>query len=338
MSKAAWVAFRAATAIGIALLSILIFRPESPFRAVLAGYLVVCLPTFRRKMMRQRLILVWCAGILGMALDAFFRDAPWLYIGFFVLMVTSLLIVASRSRDLATMTLLLYGISGSMPNTYNIDSEAIYDGFFRALNCSIGILSASIAFLIFPLRKPPVGTANLPIRFPVRDTFFIAVVGAAAICTANLFSSVITSAFVVFGALTWSIALCTQPREAIMARVVGGICGITASIFFISVICFSTNEILYYLASFIAVVWLCTWVGVQYPAWKPFANQFVFYFMVEAIMVPRPVHNLHESILIASSLYLGVVTATLLWFLDRLLRSMERMMEPPPLGDRIQGL
>ena len=58
MSKAAWVACRAATAVAIALLVILILRPESPFRAVLAGYLVVCLPTFRRKMMRQRLLLV----------------------------------------------------------------------------------------------------------------------------------------------------------------------------------------------------------------------------------------------------------------------------------------
>lgn len=338
MSKAAWVAFRGMTAVGIALLTILIFRPESPFRAVLAGYLVVSLPTFRRKMMRQRLLLVWSAGLLGMTLDAFFRDAPWLYIGFFVLMVTALLIVASRSRDLATLTLLLYGISGSMPNSYNINSEAIYDGFFRALNCSIGILSAAVAFMIFPVRKPPVGTGNPPIRFPMRDTFFIAVVGAAAICAANLFSSVITSAFVVFGALTWSIALCTQPREAILARVAGGICGIIASIFFISVICFSTNEILFYLANFMAVVWLCTWVCVQYPLWKPFANQFVFYFMVEAIMVPHPVHDLHETVLIAASLYLGVVTATLLWFADRLFRSVERIMEPPTLGDKLEGL
>ena len=327
MSKAAWVACRAATAVAIALLAILILRPESPFRAVLAGYLVVCLPTFRRKMMRQRLLLVWSAGILGMALDAFFRDAPWLYIGFFVLMVTSLLIVASRSRDLATLTLLLYGISGSMPNSYNVNSGAIYDGIFRALNCSIGILSAAAAFLIFPVRKPPIGTGNPPIRFPVRDTFFIAVVGAAAICAADLFSSVITSAFVVFGALTWSIALCTQPREAILARFVGGLCGIAASALYLSVVCFTSNQILFYLVSFAGVAWICTWIGVRTPAWKPFANQFVFYFMVTAIMVPRPAENLHETILITFSLYLGVVTATLLWFLDRLLRSVERRVE-----------
>lgn len=334
MSKASWVAFRAASAVGIALLMILIFRPDSPFRAVLACYLVVCLPTFRRKMMRQRLILIWCAGLLGMALDAFFRDAPWLYIGFFVLMVTSLLIVASHSRDLATMTLLLYGISGSMPNSYNIDSAAIYDGIFRALNCTIGILSTAIAFLIIPVRKPPVGTSNPPIRFPVRDTFFIAVAGAVAICTANLFSSMITSAFVVFGAMTWSVALCTQPRDAILARAVGGLCGILTSIFFVSVLCFSTNSVLVYLMAYMTVVWGCTWVGIQYPDWKPFANQFVFYFMVAAIMVPKPVENLHETILIASSLYLGVITATVLWFIDRMLRSVERVVEAPAIREQ----
>lgn len=327
MSKAAWIAFRAATAIGLTLLTILIFRPEQPFRSVLAAALTVCLPTFRGKAMRQRLLLVWATGILGMLLDAFFRDAPWLYLSFFVVMASWLLIVASRSRDLATLTLVAYGLSGSLPSSYDPQSMSILDGFYRSLNITIGLLASSVAFLIFPLRKPPSSSLVKRINFPVRDAFFIALAGAFSIITAKVFSDTIISTFCVFGSLTWSIKLCTQSRDILLRDVIGRVLGMLVSLSFVIVICFSTNNIVPYVIGYTSIAWVVIWFSNTYPQHSAICTNLMILFSATALMIPKPFHSYLLPLQIGFSVFMGMGCATLLWIIDSSMRAVERFAQ-----------
>jgi uncharacterized membrane protein YccC len=327
MSRATWIAFRSATAIGLTLLTILVFRPEQPFRSVLAAALTVALPTFRASAMRQRLLLVWATGILGMLLDAFFRDAPWFYLGFIVLIATGLLIVASRSRDLATLTLVAYGLSGSLPGGYEPQSMPILEGFYRSLNISIGIICSAIAFQIFPLRKPPSHTLAKRINFPVRDTFFIALSGALSIIVVKIFSGPVISTFCVFGALTWSIKLCTQSRDLLIRDFIGRVLGVLASVAFVIIVCFSTNHPLPYLIAYSGIAWMIVWVSNTYPRHSSVCTSLLILFLATSMMSPKPYESFHMPLRIAFSIFVGMGCATLLWLIDRPLRAVERVAE-----------
>ena len=327
MSNAAWIAFRAATAIALTLLTVIIFRPEQPFRSVLAACLVVSLQTFHLKSIRPRLLLVWATGILGMLLDAFFRDAPWLYLSFFVVMSSGLLAVASRSRDLATLTLVAYGLSGSLPSGFDPQSMSILEGFYRSLNITIGVIAGAMAFLIFPERASPAHHAVQTMNFPIRDTVFIALAGALAIIAVKLFNGPVISAFCVFGAMTWSVMLCTVSRDLLIRAFVGRILGVLVSLAFVVVICFSTNNPVPYVIGYAGVTWAIEWASQNYPRHHVMFGNMLILFLATAIMIPKPFESYHLPIQIAFSLFLGMGCATLLWVIDRPLRAVERVAE-----------
>jgi hypothetical protein len=316
---------RVALAVGLSVITAEILRYPHSVRATLCASLVAGLPTFRRALMRQRFLLVWIGGLIGMAIETMFRDAPWFFLPAYFLLVVMLYRFASKSRDVATMTIVGYGLSGSLDNMF-IDSanEPIFGGFYRALYCTVGLLAASLAFVILPIRKPPKGSRVPPRSYPMRDLVFLGFCACTAEWVGVLTSQYLTSSFIVLMSLTWGVQLCTiKDKTTMIWNGSLGILGLLVALMFDVAISFSTNDFGIYLAAFLTLIFSINWLKVKYPAMAPRLAIFVIITTAGTCMVPGPVHSFQQVLRVIYSMFTGILLSTILWFIDRSLRSVE---------------
>lgn len=318
-------ATRVALAVGLSATTAEILRYPHAVRATLCATLVAGLPTFRRALMRQRFLLVWIAGIIGMTVETLFRDAPWFFIPAYFLLVVLLYRFASKSRDFATMTIVGYGLSGSLENMFTVSAdEPIFGGFYRALYCSVGLTAASLAYFLIPLRKPPKGTRVAPKSYPFRDLVFLGFCASTADCVGVITSQYLSSAFIVLMSLTWGVQLCTiKDKTTMIWNGTLGLLGLLVALLFDVVICFSTNDFGIYLAAFILLIFSIQWVRVKYPAMAPRLAIFAMITCAGTCMVPAPMQSFAQILKIILSMFAGLLLSTALWFIDRSLRSVE---------------
>jgi hypothetical protein len=321
-------ASRIALAVGLSVITAEILRYPHYVRATLCASLVAGLPTFRRALMRQRFLLVWIGGIVGMAVEALFRDAPWFFLPAYFILVVSIYRFASKSRDVATMTIVGYGLSGSLDNLF-IDSPntPIFGGFYRALYCTVGLVAASVAFAIIPIRKPPQGTRVAPVSYPMRDLVFLGFCACTAEWIGVLTSQYLTSSFIVLMSLTWGVQLCSiKDKTTMIWNGSLGILGLLVALIFDVVISFSTNDFGIYLTAFLTLIFFINWLKVKYPAVAPRLVIFVIISTAGTCMVPSPVQNFAQVFKILFSMFAGILLSTILWFMDRTLRTAEVAM------------
>ena len=294
-------------------------------RAILCASLVSSLPTFRRGLMRQRFLLVWLGGMIGMGVEAMFRDAPWLFVPVFFLLVVLLFGFASKSRDFATMTIVGYGLSGSLDNSFTgtLD-EPIMGGFYRALYCSVGLTAASIAFFLIPVRKPPAASRTRPTAYPLRDLLFLGFCAATAVWVGELTNQYLTSSFILLMSLTWGVQLCTIRDKTDMAWNLAISClALAAATAFDVTVAFSTNNFAVYLLLYLMVIFSMHYTKASHPSIAPRMALFTIVTSAGIAMVPAPIQSLQGILRIQLSMLGGILVATLLWFIDQALRSVE---------------
>lgn len=326
MSDAWRPACRLALGVALAMLTILTLKFPHLFRAMLAVSLLANLPTFRRSTMRQRLILVWVAGAMGSVVEALFLDAPWLYVPSYMLLIFGTMALASRSRDAATMTLLVYGLSGSLISGKIADSAPIMGGFYRTLAVTIGIFAAAAAFYIIPLRKGYRPQLPEPVNFRSRETFFLGFVGVFCLIAGHTLVAD-NKVFVIMGGIPWAIQLLSASRPALMARLTGGVSGSIVAFFTISVLSASTNNVAIYMVVICLIMGTIGYLGSRFPSFKPGCSQFAVSFMIPAGMLPGPMQNFHQPLSIIEAMWIGIILASLLYFLHQWLLRVEKIVE-----------
>lgn len=308
------------------MIAILTLKYPHCFRAMLAVSLLANLPTFRRSTMRQRLLLVWISGALGSVVESLFLDAPWLYVPSYLLLIYGTMALASRSRDCATMILLVYGLSGSLISGKIADSAPIMGGFYRTLAVTIGILASAIAFYIIPLRKGFRPQLPEPVNFQSRETFFLGFVGVFCLVLGHTLVSD-NRIFVIMGGVPWAIQLLSASRPALISRLVGAVSGSLVAIFTLSVLSASTNNVAIYIAVISLIMGALGYLGYTFPSFRPGSAQFAVCFMIPTGMLSAPMQNFHLALSIIESMWIGIITASLLYFLHQWLLSVERMAE-----------
>lgn len=316
------------------MLTILTLKYPHLFRALLAVSLIANLPTFRRVTMRQRLLLVWISGAMGSVVEALFLDAPWLYVPAYFLLIFTTMMLASRSRDCATMTLLVYGLSGSLISGNIADSAPIMGGFYRTLAVTIGIFAAAIAFYIIPLRKGFRPQLPEPVNFRPRETFFLGFVGVSCLLVGHTFVPN-NGAFAIMGGLPWAIQLLSSPASALRVRLVGAVLGTLTAMSTISILSASTNNVGVYVTVIALIMGTIGYLGYTFPLLKPGCAQFLVCFLIPTGLLSEPTRNFHLLFSIVEAIWLGIIIASLLYFLHEWLLRVEKIVEdsgPEALG------
>lgn len=334
MSDAWRPACRLALGVVLAMLTILTLKYPHLFRALLAVSLIANLPTFRRVTMRQRLLLVWISGAMGSVVEALFLDAPWLYVPAYFLLIFTTMMLASRSRDCATMTLLVYGLSGSLISGNIADSAPIMGGFYRTLAVTIGIFAAAIAFYIIPLRKGFRPQLPEPVNFRPRETFFLGFVGVSCLLVGHTFVPN-NGAFAIMGGLPWAIQLLSSPASALRVRLVGAVLGTLTAMSTISILSASTNNVGVYVTVIALIMGTIGYLGYTFPLLKPGCAQFLVCFLIPTGLLSEPTRNFHLLFSIVEAIWLGIIIASLLYFLHEWLLRVEKIVEdsgPEALG------
>jgi hypothetical protein len=278
--------------------------------------------------MRQRLLLVWMTGALGSVAEALFLDAPWLYVPSYLLLIYTTMAVASRSRDSATMTLLVYGLSGSLISGKIADSAPIMGGFYRTLAVTIGILAAAAAFYLIPLRKGFRPQLPEPVSFKGRETFFLGFVGVFCLVAGHALVGD-NKVFVIMGGVPWAIQLLSAPVSALRIRLIGAVLGSLVGFSCVTVLSASTNDAAIYIIVLSLVMGAVGYLGYIFPATKPGCAQFAVSFLIPIGMLPEPMKNFHQSLEIIKAMWLGIHTASLLYFLHRWVLSVEKAVVLP---------
>lgn len=322
-------ASRITLACALSMVTAEILRYPHAVRAILSASLVAGLPTFRRALMRQRFLLVWLGGMVGMGVESLFRDAPWLFLPAYFLLVVLLYRVASKSRDVATMTIVGYGLSGSLDNSFHSPVEdPIFGGFYRALYCSVGLTAASIAYFLIPLKKPPAVARVRPVSYPFRDLLFLGVCAITALCVGGMMPQYLSSSFVALLSLTWGVQLCTIRDKKVMAWNMGvSLLAVVAASVFDSVVVFSTNNFGVYMSLYLAVIFSMHFTKATFPAIAPRLNLFTIVTSAGILMVPEPIRSIQGILKVQYSMFAGIAVATIIWIIDRSLRSVEEAVE-----------
>lgn len=318
-------AFRSTLAIALTLFATEIYPNPVAVRGLLCASLVSALPTFRRAVMRQRFLLIWAGAGVGMLSEVLFRDAPWFFAPFYFVLVCLVFLMGSKSRDTATMIIIAYGLSGSLFNKFSGNgNEPVFDGFFRALWCSIGVLAGSFSFLIFPVPKAPVTARARPVNFPIRDCIYLAFCAVTSLVVGLLTSQYLASPFLVMVTLVWGITLMTQrDRSALPMTFVMAVISVIVALSFDSIISSSTNNLMVFLTAFLAVVWLINWLKFSFSFLTQILSFFLIIFLTGAGMSPRPLQSFDATLTNLYSVLTGIVLATILWVIDQALRSVE---------------
>jgi hypothetical protein len=307
------------------MIAILTLKFPHSFRAMLAVSLLANLPTFRRSTMRQRLLLVWVAGAMGSFVEALFLDAPWLYVPSYMLLIFATMALASRSRDAATMTLLVYGLSGSLISGRIADSAPIMGGFYRTLAVTIGVFAAALAFYIIPLRKGYRPQLPEPVNFRSRETFFLGFVGVCCLIVGHTLVKD-NRVFVIMGGVPWAIQLLSASRPVIKARLTGAVSGSLVAFFTISILSASTNNIAVYLTVICLIMGTIGYLGSRFSSFKPGCAQFAVSFMIPTGMLPEPMRNFHQPLSIIEAMWIGIIISSLLYFLHQWLLAVEKIV------------
>lgn len=326
MNEAWRPACRLALGVALAMIAILTLHYPHSFRAMLAVALIANLPTFRRRSMRQRLLLVWIAGAMGAAVEALFLDAPWLYLPAYTMLIFVTMKLASRSRDAATMTLLVYGLSGSLISGPIANSGPIMGGFYRTLAVTIGIFAAAIAFYLIPLRKGFRPLLPEPVNLKSRDTFFLGLVGVACLTGGHVWLTE-NRVFAIMGGVPWAIQLLTASPAMLRVRLVGALIGTASALAILSILSASNNNAGVYITVISCVMGIIGYLGVRFPWIKPGCAQFAVSFMVPTGMLTAPVRSFHQEFLIFEAMWLGILIASVMYWLHLILLSVEKRVE-----------
>ena len=323
MSNELRAAFRMALAVALTLSFYFLLQIPNSLRALLAASLLCTSSSFQKNLMRQRFILMWRSSAMGMTVDICFRDAFWFYIPAFMLLIYTTMHLASRSRDTVTMVLLVYGYTGSIPNSDFFAADPVIKGFQYSVGTSLGAVMVIIAFLFFPIRKDEVLHLPAPVYFGRRALFFLSVTSGVIICVS---AAVIPKydVFVMMLGLVWAISLLSQKFSALRLQIIGLVIGCFVSLGVISMFSSSSDNVVFYVALLATIAGLAAYLGGSYPAIKPGQGFFIVGALMPCIFLFKPIPNLTILFPLFFAMGLGIFISSLVFLVFRLLEETEK--------------
>jgi hypothetical protein len=323
MSDAARIAWRMAIAIAMTLFCFFLLHIPNSFRALNTVAMLCTIPIFMGNLMRQRLLLIWLSGLMGMAIDILFREAPWLYLPAFMVLIYTTMHIASRSRDMATMLLLVFGYSGSVPTTEFFAADPVIEGFQRTIGVTLGVVMAITAFAIFPVKKVRFFHRPEPVKFDRRNLLFLSLSGGALLCVgATLIHAYAT--FVVMLGLAWAIVVATQSIALIRLQLLGLALGNCMGLALLSVFSASSNNLAFFITTISAVSGITVYVTTRFLSLKPAQGLFMIGYLVPCTFSFKPLQDLTGLFPVFISMWLGVLVSSLLFLLFRCLEEVEK--------------
>ena len=323
MSDAARIAWRMATAIALTLVCFFLLQIPNSFRALNTAAMLCSIPIFRGGLMKQRMILIWISGLMGMAIDSMFREAPWLYLCAFMLLIYTTMHLASRSRDAATMMILVFGYSGSVPTSDLFGADPVVAGFQRTIGVSLGVLIAIVSFQIFPVKRFRLFSRSDPVSFDRRNLLFLAVAGAALLCVG---AAVVKEygTFVVMLGLAWALGLPTQSWAVNRLQLAGLALGTCVALAELTIFSASSNNLAVYVAMISTVVGIAAYLGARFPKLKPAQGLFIIGSLLPHTTLFRPLPNVTALFPMLASMWLGVLVSSLVFLLFRAAEELEK--------------
>jgi len=100
---------------------------------------------------------------------------------------------------------------------------------------------------------------------------------------------------------------------------------------------FSTNNFGVYMIAYLTVIFLMHFTKASFPLLAPRLNLFTIVTSAGILMVPQPIQTIQGILRIQYSMLAGIAVATIVWFVDRSLRSVESWVAQPE-GRRESGL
>ncbi len=334
MSEAAQIAWRVATAVALTLLCFFLLHIPNSFRALNTVAMLCGLALFQGGMMKQRLMLIWISGFMGMIIDTLFREAPWFYIPATMLLVYTTMHLASHSRDAATMMLLVFGYSGSIPTSDFFGTDPILAGFQRTIGVTLGVIVAITILFIFPMKKKTGQHHPEPLNLGRRDLLFLAVTaGVSLIVGAAIIKQYGT--FVVMLGLAWALGLPIQSAAVNRLQLLGLALGNCVALILLTVFSASSNNLVFYIVVIATIVGIAAYLGASFPQLKPAQGLFIIGILVPISFAFKPLPNVTVLFPMFFSMWLGVFIASLVFLIFRSLEEVEKMVlecGPPRIG------
>ena len=323
MSNQTRIAWRMGAAIALTLFIFFLLHIPNSFRALNTVAMLCGITVFQHGLMKQRLILIWISGVMGMSIDALFRDAAWFYLPAYMLLVYTTMHLASRSRDAATMMLLVFGYSGSVPTSDFFEADPIIAGFQRTIGMTIGVLVAIVVFYIFPVKNRAAIHQLEPVRFGRRDLFFLAISAAVLLCVgAGVVKQYGT--FVVMLGLAWAIGLPSQTMVVNRLQLGGLALGNCTALTLLTIFSASSNNTAIYIAVIAGIIGTVAYIGAMHPNLKPAQGLFIIGTLVPCTFDFHPVPNVTPLFPMFASMWIGVIVSSLIYILFRSLEGVEK--------------
>jgi hypothetical protein len=323
MSNQAHIAWRMGTAIALTLGLFFLLQIPNSFRALNTVAMLCSITVFQHGMMKQRLLLIWISGLMGMVIDALFREAPWFYLPAYMLLVYATMHLASRSRDAATMMLLVFGYSGSVPTSDLFAADPIIAGFQRTIGVTLGVLMAILSLHLFPVRNRAAIHQLNPVRFDRRDLLFLAVSGAVLLCVG---AAVIKQygTFVVMLGLAWALGLPTQSMAVNRLQLCGLALGNCTALVLLTIFSASSNNPAIYITLIATIIGIAAYIGASYPGLKPAQGLFSIGTLVPCTFDFHPLGNVTPIFPMLASMWIGILVSSLIFMIFRTLEGVEK--------------
>lgn len=323
MSNQARIAWRMGTAIALTLFFFFLLHIPNSFRALNTVAMLCGITVFQGGMMKQRLILIWTSGLMGMAIDALFREAAWFYLPAYMLLVYTTMHLASRSRDAATMMLLVFGYSGSVPTSDLFAADPIVDGFQRTIGVTIGVLVAILVFHIFPVKNRSAIHQLEPVRFGRRDLLFLAVSGAVLLCVAATLIKQYGT-FVVMLGLAWALGLPKQSMAVNRLQLAGLALGNCTALAFLTIFSASSNNPALYIPIIATLIGIAAYLGASHPTLKPAQGLFSIGVLVPCTFAFHSLADVTPLFPMFAAMWIGVIVSSLIFLIFRTLEGAEK--------------
>jgi uncharacterized membrane protein YccC len=312
MNKASQVVGRHVVAVSAAALTAAVFHLPQPFLIVLTAFLLACENSLPHDRILFRIAGAWAGSLCGIVVMTAFPDQPWMLVSTFGLMVAACLHFASRTGDDSITLVTGMGAAAGIPAGILHPAAAITAGGFHAINIACGILSAALAFSLFPVKgDSPRRSAPL---FSFRMALSVGVITAMGLVWAALFiphgGVILVIASYIMGLRLFAPGV--QPF--VVQKTVGAVLGVLLGAIFNVLLSGMTNDITFFLLLLAAFFAALAWIGEWRKEICPCMAQAGAMFAVAAPALPRPDISLFAMGVRIEEVLLGCAAGLLVYF------------------------
>ncbi|MEO6054757.1 MAG: hypothetical protein ABIP97_12155 [Chthoniobacterales bacterium] len=285
MNKPLHIAGRQACAVALAALAMGIIRNPQPFLSVLAAFLLASGDSLEHGRIFHRIVGAWLGALAGTVIITLFPEQPWLLLPAFALVIAVGIRQVSFTKDDSLVLLTLLGLITCIPTGIVQPSAVLTAAGAHGVNLTCGIISAAIAFFLFPAPKGlPRETSPI---FPFKNALFVGITTSLTMVLGAFFPPGAAVVVIASGLMSFRLAV-PGTLPLIPEKMRGAILGTLLAIVFDVIVAGAGNNIAVFLLAQSLVFGVLAWIGVTRKGMKPVMLQGAAMFAVAAPMLPTP--------------------------------------------------